>query len=162
MTQEQSHNLRDLVAEVAAAYFANSHVAVGEIGAVIEQIAKSLGAVGDSAATAIVLEEEAPMRRLTPASIRKSITPEALISFEDGKPYKTLRRHLSVKGLSPEQYKEKWGLPKDYPLVAASYSAARSQMAKDLGLGNKRREAIPAAAPAPSARQRRAPKPAAE
>jgi predicted transcriptional regulator len=162
MAEEQNHNLRDLVAEVAAAYFANSHVAVGEIGTVIEHIAKSLGAVGDSAPTVTVSEVEPPARRLTPARIRKSITPEALISFEDGKPYKTLRRHLSVKGLTPEQYKEKWGLPKDYPLVAASYSAARSQMAKDLGLGNKRRGAIPAAAPTPSTRRRRAPKPAAE
>ncbi len=151
MAEEQSQSLRDLVAEVAAAYFANSHVAVGEIGTVIEHIAKSLSAVGDTSAPVTVAEEEAPARRLTPAQVRKSITPEALISFEDGKPYKTLRRHLSVKGLTPEQYKEKWGLPKDYPLVAANYSAARSQMAKDLGLGNRR---AAAAAPA-SARRRR-------
>jgi predicted transcriptional regulator len=151
MSEEQSQSLRDLVAEVAAAYFANSHVPAGEIGTVIEHIAKSLSAVGDSSATVTVAEDEAPARRTTPAQIRKSITPEALISFEDGKPYKTLRRHLSVKGLTPEQYKEKWGLPKDYPLVAASYSAARSQMAKDLGLGNRRAAPTP---PAPTRRGR--------
>jgi predicted transcriptional regulator len=162
MAEEQNHNLRDLVAEVAAAYFSNSHVGVGEIGAVIEHIAKSLGAIGESPTSVTVSEEEPPARRLTPAQIRKSITPEALISFEDGKPYKTLRRNLSVKGLTPEQYREKWGLPTDYPMVAANYSAARSQMAKDLGLGNRRRGALAAAAPAPATRRRRAPKPAAK
>jgi predicted transcriptional regulator len=153
MAEEQNHSLRDLVAEVAAAYFANSHVAVGEIGPVIEHIARSLSAVGDSSPAVTVTAEDAPARRLTAAQIKKSITPEALISFEDGKPYKTLRRHLSVKGLTPEQYKEKWGLPKDYPLVAASYSAARSQMAKDLGLGNRRGSPTP---PSPARRRRAA------
>jgi predicted transcriptional regulator len=152
-----------LVAEVAAAYFANSHVAVAEIGAVIEQITKSLGAIGATSTSATSAEDEAPAtRKLTPAQIRKSIAPEALTSFEDGKTYKTLRRHLAVHGLTPEQYREKWGLPKDYPMVSANYSAARSQMAKDLGLGNRGRGAIPAAAPAPSTRRRRASKTAAE
>jgi predicted transcriptional regulator len=148
MSEETNHNLRDLVAEVAAAYFANSHVGVAEIGTVIEQIAKSLGEVGGTATAVAAPEEEAPTtRRLTPAQIRRSITPEALISFEDGKPYKTLRRHLAVKGLTPEQYREKWGLAKDYPMVSANYSAARSRMAKDLGLGARRRVA---AAPSPA------------
>lgn len=156
MAEENGDTLRDLVADVAAAYFSNSHVAVSDIAAVIDQIARSLGAVG-SAAESEPGKEEEPLsaRRLTPAQIRKSITPEALISFEDGRPYKTLRRHLAVKGLTPEQYREKWGLPPDYPTVAASYSAARSKMAKDLGLGSRLSGQRPrAAAPA---RRRRAP-----
>jgi predicted transcriptional regulator len=74
---------------------------------------------------------------LTPAQIRRSITPDALVSFEDGKSYKTLKRHLSTRGLSVEQYKAKWGLPADYPVVSPNYSAARSAMAKTLGLGQK-------------------------
>ena len=65
----------------------------------------------------------------------RSVTPDALISFEDNKPYKTLRRHLATHGLTPEQYRDKWGLPRDYPMVAPNYSAARSQMAKQLGAG---------------------------
>ncbi len=69
--------------------------------------------------------------------MRKSITPETLISFEDGRPYKTLKRHLAGRGLTPEQYRQKWGLPADYPMVSPNYSAARSQMAKSLGLGRK-------------------------
>ncbi|HEY1426274.1 MAG TPA: MucR family transcriptional regulator [Caulobacteraceae bacterium] len=153
MPQEDSQTLRDLVAEVAAAYFANSHVSVADISTVIAEIAKSLGAVAEGDAPATAAEEVTPATpKLTAAQVRRSITPAALISFEDGRPYKTLRRHLAVKGLTPEQYREKWGLPKDYPMVAANYSAARSQMAKDLGLGNRRRTS---AAPAARARGRR-------
>lgn len=137
MADDTSPDLKTLVAEVAAAYFANSHVATSEIGSVIEQIARSLGAVGEGSRPTGPAEEETSVRKITPAQIRKSVTPDALISFEDGRSYKTLRRHLAVKGLTPEQYREKWGLPADYPIVAPSYSAQRSQLAKQLGLGNR-------------------------
>jgi predicted transcriptional regulator len=136
MTDDTNDGLKALVAEVAAAYFSNSHVNVADIGSVIEQIAKSLESVG-TGAEGVPIDDVPAQRRLTPAQIRKSITPEALISFEDGRRYKTMRRHLSVKGLTPEEYRQKWGLPSDYPMVSASYSAARSQMARALGLGNK-------------------------
>jgi len=128
-------NLQQLVADVAAAYFSNSHITASEISNVIGQIASSLAAVGAPASEtpAETLEE----RKLTPAQIRKSVTREALISFEDNKPYKTLRRHLAVKGLTPEQYREKWGLAKDYPMVSPAYSESRSNMAKALGLGRQ-------------------------
>lgn len=134
---DENTQLRELVAEVAAAYFSNSHVTPADIPNVISQIAASLGAVGGGAAAGEAEEAPSIREKTTPAQIRKSMTPEALISFEDGKAYKTLRRHLAVKGLSPEQYREKWGLPDDYPMVAPAYSAARSQMAKALGLGRK-------------------------
>jgi predicted transcriptional regulator len=134
--------LRELVAEVAAAYFANSHVAPTEIPNVIGQIAASLKSVGEGFGAESSEEQAAAKQtRLTPAQIRKSVTPDALISFEDNKPYKTLRRHLATHGLSPEQYREKWGLPRDYPMVAPNYSAARSQMAKQLGLGQRGQQA---------------------
>lgn len=137
---ESGDRLRELVAEVAAAYFSNSPVSSAEIPMVIEQIANSLAGVG--VATAAIAEAEteevaSQTPKLTAAQIRKSITPDALISFEDGKPYKTLKRHLSTRGLSVEAYKAKWGLPADYPVVSPSYSAARSAMAKSLGLGQK-------------------------
>jgi predicted transcriptional regulator len=142
----ENDDLRKIVADVAAAYFGNSHVTPSEIANVIGQIATSLAAVG-------VTAEEPPVDRvdevkLTSAQIRKSITRDALISFEDNKPYKTLRRHLAVKGLTPEDYRSKWGLPSDYPMVSAAYSEARSQMAKALGLGNKRQQAASTAAAA--------------
>jgi predicted transcriptional regulator len=134
---EDTIDLRELVAEVAAAYFSNSNVNPNDIPQVIAQIASSLAAISEGASSAEPADAAPAAPKLTAAQIRKSITPSALISFEDGRPYKTLRRHLTVKGLTPEAYREKWGLPRDYPLVAADYSASRSQLAKNLGLGRK-------------------------
>ena len=149
-------DLRKLVADVAAAYFSNSHVTPTEIPAVINHIASSLSGVG-APSVEETPEEPAPAK-LTPAQVRRSITRDAIISFEDNKPYKTLRRHLAVRGLTPEQYREKWGLPKDYPMVAPSYSEARSSMAKALGLGARGAQARSAAAAAAPAPTKRAPK----
>jgi predicted transcriptional regulator len=139
--------LRKLVADVAAAYFGNSHVTPSEIPTVIGQIAASLSAIGGPVVEAPPAEAEAPAKP-TPAQVRRSITRDALISFEDSKPYKTLRRHLAVRGLTPDQYRIKWGLPKDYPMVAPAYSEARSSLAKALGLGSR---VTANAAPAPAA-----------
>jgi predicted transcriptional regulator len=161
--QQQDESVRELVAEVAAAYFQNSHVAITEIPQVISQIAASLSAVptsGEQVETADTREEETP--RLTRSQIRRSIRPNALISFEDGRPYRTLTRHLAARGLTPQTYREKWGLPPDYPMVAAEYSAERAQMARKLGLGQRglaartamgaaRRGSRPAEAPAAGA-----------
>jgi predicted transcriptional regulator len=145
-------NLRELVAEVAAAYFGRSPVDSAEIAAVIAQIADSLGAIGsprvgpatDPMERSPLFETEAGMAderepALMPRpQVRRSITPDALISFEDGKPYRTLRLHLASRGLTPEAYREKWGLPADYPMIAPNYSALRSEMAKSLGLGRRK------------------------
>lgn len=167
MADENNH-LQNLVAEVSAAYFSNTHVSVQDIPQVISQIATSLAAVNGQPQSAeqSPTEEQAletPAKKLTPAQVRKSITPDALISFEDGKGYKTLRRHLSVKGLTPEQYREKWSLPKDYPMVSPTYSAQRSAMARSIGLGQKGRGARAgrqaAPAPEPNAPARRGRKP---
>jgi len=128
-------DLRKVVADVAAAYFGNSHVTPSDIPTVINHIAASLLAVG--APGPQVSGDAAEEQKLTPAQVRKSITRDALISFEDNKPYKTLRRHLAVRGLTPEAYRAKWGLPKDYPIVAPSYSEARASMARSIGLGNR-------------------------
>lgn len=87
--------------------------------------------------------------RLTPAQIKKSITPDGLLSFEDGKRYKTLKRHLRACGLSPSTYRVKHGLPDDYPMVCANYSAERSELARSYGLG-RIRPASPNAQTAPN------------
>jgi predicted transcriptional regulator len=151
---ENSDKLRELVAEVAAAYFSNSHVGISEIPNVLSRIASSLAGVGEAVdQTAQPDPAAAPVEsrqiKLTPAQIRKSITDDGLISFEDGRPYKTLKRHLAVRGLTPAQYREKWGLASDYPIVAPSYSARRSDLARTLGLGQKGlprvRKAVPSA-----------------
>lgn len=151
----KSEHLRDLVADVAAAYFANTHVGVGDIDKVIGQIAGSLAAVGPSGsappqAPAVAAPSEKAASTL--AQIRKSITHDALVSFENSKPYKALKRHLAALGLTPAQYREKWGLPKDYPMVAPSYSAMRAKLAKAMDLRpNSRKTAAPAKAPKASA-----------
>jgi predicted transcriptional regulator len=131
-----SERLRELVANVASAYFSNAHVPVGEIKGVVAQIADSLSAVAEGGPDPAASEDGAPLRP-TAAQIRKSVTGERLISFEDGRSYKALKRHLSTRGLTPSAYREKWGLPRDYPMVAPSYSAKRSALAKQIGLGRQ-------------------------
>ena len=133
---EDDNRLRELVAQVASAYFSQSHVTPSDIPTVVGQIAASLRAVVDIESVEESAEAAAPAKA-TSGQVRKSLTPEALISFEDGKSYKTLKRHLAGRGLTPDQYRQKWGLPSDYPMVSPNYSAARSQMAKALGLGRK-------------------------
>lgn len=143
---ENSERLRELVATVSAAYFSNVHVAQADIPSVVSTIASSLAAVGTAqtpAAEPVEAPAEPEQTKATAAQIRKSITPHALVSFEDGKPYKTLKRHLTIRGLSPADYRAKWGLPADYPMVAPSYSEARSKLAKAAGLGRKAGEPAP-------------------
>lgn len=95
--------------------------------------------------------------KVTPGQIRKSITHEGLISFIDGHTYKTLRRHLTSNGETPESYRARFGLPADYPMVSAAYSAQRSELARTMGLGQQRRKAAePAPPPVPAPKPRRA------
>ena len=133
----------ELTADIVSAYVSNNSVRPGDMPELLVGIHAALTDLGQGGATSAPAAE-----KLTPAQIRKSITPDALISFEDGKSYKTLRRHLTIRGLTAEAYREKWGLPRDYPMTAASYSEQRSALAKSLGLGQQRRKAAPKAAEA--------------
>ncbi len=128
---EKKSDMIALAAEVVAAYVGNNIIAVSELPALIRSVHDAIAGVDAPNAA----PQAEPAAKATPAQIRKSITPDALISFVDGKPYKTLRRHLSTHGLTVEEYKAQFGLPADYPTVAPSYSQARSAMAKALGLG---------------------------
>ena len=140
--------LAQLTAEVVSAYVANNTLQVSELPNLIASVHASLSKLGDPEA------EPAP-EKLTPLMpIKKTITPDFLISLEDGKHYKSMKRHLSGRGLTPEQYRQKWSLPRDYPMVAPNYSAQRSELAKSLGLGRKREE--PAPSPAKRGRARKA------
>ncbi|MGH1573784.1 MucR family transcriptional regulator [Methylobacterium sp. P31] len=131
----ESVDYTEMTAGLVSAYVANNPVPVSELATLIASTHAALSGLGQRNAS------EAPeVEKLTPAQIRKSITHDALISFEDGKPYKALRRHLTMRGLTPEAYREKWGLPRDYPMTAASYSETRSALAKSLGLGQQRRK----------------------
>lgn len=131
MSELNKAQLIELTAGIVAAYVENNTVAVADLPGLIKATHDALGGVGQPAGTPA--GEDHP--KATAAQIRKSITHEALISFEDGKSYKTLKRHLSTMGLTVEEYKKKWGLPNDYPTTAPAYSEARSAMAKSLGLG---------------------------
>jgi predicted transcriptional regulator len=132
--------LAELTVDVVAAYVMHNTIPVADLPAFINSVYVALG--GSDAPVAEMIDEP---RKLTVAQIRKSITSDVLISFVDGRPYKTLRRHLRTHGLTVDQYKEQFGLPKDYPVVAPAYSAARSQMAKAIGLGQGKRSAAPKA-----------------
>lgn len=91
-------------------------------------------------------------QRATPAQIAASIRPDAITSFEDGKPYKALRRHLTLRGLTPETYRAKWGLPVDYPMVCATYSARRSEISKEISVGQQQQRAKLSLVPASKAK----------
>jgi predicted transcriptional regulator len=127
----------ELTTSIVSAYVSNNHVQGAELASLIAATHAALSGIGQGSTAAPAVE------KLTSAQIRKSITPDALISFEDGKPYKTLRRHLTIRGLTPEAYREKWGLPRDYPMTSASYSEQRSKLALALGLGNQRKKTAP-------------------
>ncbi len=125
----------ELAADLVSAYVSNNSLPSAELAGLITQVHAAL--VSLSAPQAAKEEE---VERATPAQVKKSITPDALISFIDGKPYKTLKRHLTTHGLDIEGYRRRYGLPADYPTVSSNYSAARSALAKDLGLGQQRRK----------------------
>lgn len=139
-----AQELVELTSDIVSAYVANNKVAVGELPDVIAAIHAALRG----------LDEKKPVEpeKLTPMMpIKKTITADYLISLEDGRQYKSLKRHLSGRGLSPIEYREKWGLAKDYPMVAPNYAKQRSELAKALGLGQQRRKKVEAAAPPPVA-----------
>src|SRR3954447_11041628 len=131
---EQSPNLVALSADVVSAFVSNNSVPEGGLPALIATVHSALLAAANG-------PQEKPAEPLVPpVSIKKSITPDYIISLEDGRRYKSMRRHLTGKGLTPEEYRRKWGLPHDYPMVAPNYAKARSEMAKSMGLGQKRRK----------------------
>jgi predicted transcriptional regulator len=134
---EESSNLMELTAHIVAAYVGSNKLEVSEIPALVAGVHASLS--GANQPTALV---EPPTAKPTAAQIRKSITDDTLVSFEDGKGYRTLKRHLTTLGMTPSDYIAKWGLPSDYPTTAPSYSRQRSEMAKAIGLGSRGRAPI--------------------
>ncbi|MCJ2072079.1 MucR family transcriptional regulator [Methylobacterium sp. J-030] len=117
--------------DVVAAYVSNNSLPSAELPALITSIHSALNSIGSGPAAPAADTVERP----TPAQIRKSIRPDGLVSFIDGKSYKTLKRHLTKHGLDPQSYRDRFGLPADYPTTSANYSAQRSALAKSLGLG---------------------------
>ncbi len=141
MDTSESANVKDdtlieLTADVVAAYVSNNSLPVADIATLISDVHGAFGRVESAANTA-------PAERPKPAvNPKKSVHDDYIVCLEDGKKFKSLKRHLmSHYGLTPEQYREKWGLDVAYPMVAPNYAAARSKLAKKMGLGRKRKAA---------------------
>jgi predicted transcriptional regulator len=131
---EPSLNCAGLAAEIVSAYVANNSLPPAELPALIakvHQAVSGLTTTGSSSAGAAHVEVEKP----TPAQIRKSVRNDGIVSFIDGKTYKTLKRHLRANGLDPNSYRERYGLPANYPMVSKDYAERRSAVAKAIGLG---------------------------
>ena len=137
-----------LSAEIVSAYVSKNPVPISELPSLIESVYRSFAALSTE-------QMPAPAEAQKPAvPVKKSVTDDFIICLEDGKKFKTLKRHLLNKyGLSPDAYREKWGLPTNYPMVAPDYAAKRSNLAKSMGLGRKPKET--ATPPAPVKRGRK-------
>ena len=134
MSGEAKGHLLELATDIVAAYVGNNTVSAAVLPALIASVHAAL--VRADAPVQAASAVEAPTPAITP---KKSVHDEFLICLEDGKKFKSLKRHLrSHYNMSPEEYREKWGLPPDYPMVAPSYAKARSRLAKQMGLGQKR------------------------
>jgi predicted transcriptional regulator len=127
----------ELATEIVAAFVSNNPLPKGELPALIHEVHTAVARLATGPETAQPqLEAKVPA-----VPVRRSITPDFLICLDDGKRFKSLRRHLTGLGLTPEQYREKWNLPSDYPMVAPNYAAQRSALAKQIGLGQIRPKA---------------------
>jgi predicted transcriptional regulator len=164
-TELPSQDLVELTSEIVSAYVTHNKVSSEDLPGVITSVHLALQGLDQE-------KQREPEKPIPMVPIKRSITPDYLISLEDGRRYKSLKRHLSGRGLTPQQYREKWGLAKDYPMVAPNYAQQRSELAKALGLGQQRRKRPtdtppPAAAPtteaegAPPPRRRGRPRSAA-
>ena len=126
----------DLVAHIVSAYVSNNSVPASELPALIATTHSAITGLGNELPAPMPAEKPAPA-----VSIKKSITADFLICLEDGKKFKSLKRHLrTAYNMTPEEYRSKWGLPNDYPMVAPAYAEARSRLAKTMGLGQQRRK----------------------
>lgn len=131
---ENKPSLIELASQIVAAYVGRNTVEQAELPKLISEVHKALEQVAGAEARKVEVSELKPA-----VSIKKSITPDYLVCLEDGKKFKSLKRHLRTHfNLTPEQYREKWGLPADYPMVAPNYANSRSRLAKNMGLGQRK------------------------
>ena len=129
-----SAELIDLTADIVSAYVSNNSISAGELPGLIAEVYQALNRTGSG----VVAPEPEPLKPAV--NPKKSVFPDYIICLEDGKKFKSLKRHLRTHyDLSPEEYREKWGLPADYPMVAPNYAQARSELAKKMGLGQQRK-----------------------
>lgn len=134
MDDDIAADLVDITAQIVAAYVGNNPINPADVPALITDVHTALSRVAGRPAAIVERDELRPK-----VPVKKSILPDFLICLEDGKKFKSLKRHLRTHyNLSPEEYREKWGLPADYPMVAPNYARARSDLARKMGLGTRR------------------------
>ncbi|ESQ79654.1 MucR family transcriptional regulator [Asticcacaulis sp. YBE204] len=133
---ENKSEITEMAVEIVSAYVGNNSVSASELPALIQNVYAALNSIG-------LGEAPAPEAPKEPAvSVKKSISNDFIVCLEDGRKFKSLKRHLRTKyNMSPEEYRAKWNLPKDYPMVAPNYAKARSDLAKQMGLGQGGRQA---------------------
>ena len=148
MNENDTNAVAEMATTIVSAYVANNSIPMAELPTLIHSIHQTLGRLSDTTAVPETRTEE-----LKPAvAVKKSVTEDYIISLEDGRKFKSLKRHLAAEyGMTPEQYRVKWGLPTNYPMVAPAYAKQRSSLAKSLGLGRKPANAAPVAPPSPAA-----------
>jgi predicted transcriptional regulator len=133
---DEQSELIEITASLVAAYVGGNPIAASDVPGLIRCVHGALVSVGGEAEASAVSREPA-------VSVRRSVTPDYLVCLEDGRKFKSLKRHLRTKyDLSPEQYRAKWDLSKDYPMVAPNYAKARSDLAKQMGLGQGGRKPV--------------------
>jgi predicted transcriptional regulator len=136
MNMDDKSEIIEMTADIVSAYVGNNSVSANELPSLIQSVHRALAGVSNGTETV----ESAPKEPAVP--VKRSITPDHLVCLEDGRKFKSLKRHLRTKyNMSPEDYRAKWGLPKDYPMVAPNYAKARSELAKQMGLGQGGRQA---------------------
>ena len=137
-------NLIEMAAEIVSAYVRNNSVPASDLPSLLQSVHNSLGSIVNGPKPEVAKEPPQPK-----VPVKKSVTDDFIVCLEDGKRFKSLKRHLhSEHGLTPQEYRAKWGLAKDYPMVAPAYANARSSLAKTLGLGRK--STAPAIEPSPA------------
>ena len=142
--------LIELTADIVAAHVANNSVAVGDVANLVQRVHGALAGLGQSAA------EPEEQKKVPVESERASIKPDYIVCMECGTKQRTLKRHLqSAHGMTPDQYRQDYGLPREYPMTAPSYSQQRQEMARSIGLGRKRPAAAPAAGDEPKPQRKR-------
>jgi predicted transcriptional regulator len=136
MSEATSTNYIELAADIVSAYVSNNPVPANELSSLIQEVHTALLRVTSATGVAPASSEA----QKPAIAVKKSLNSDYIICLEDGKKFKSLKRHLRTQyNMSPEEYREKWGLPPDYPMVAPNYAKARSNLAKQMGLGQQRR-----------------------
>ena len=130
---DEKSEVIEMTADIVSAYVGNNSVAATDLPSLIQSVHRALAGIS----TGTEAPEATPKEPAVP--VRRSITPDHLVCLEDGRKFKSLKRHLASLGMTPDQYRAKWSLPADYPMVASNYAATRSALAKKIGLGQNRK-----------------------